>query len=257
MANALVRLGTLVIVLAACGSSSGPTTAATAPNAFRPDLVASCGAVVFPDPVRPDLPATALDDDAAGAIDQVRLVAEGEAAFFDDYEWFIADRTATSLVLFGTPLFPPPAGSPPYATASFARDGDVWRPEGWGQCRIEIDAPGFGSATWVLDPAIEPHPDATELNILINERDCASGQPPVGRDVVPVVALDADSVTITVLVEPVAGDSACPSNPWHKLTVDLGEPLGERVVRDGSQSPSLQRAWPPSQTSIDSFGREQ
>ncbi len=247
----------VTIFLAACSNGAGTTpTFPSTTLAPHLELTASCGAVVFDDPTRPEPPSTPLDADAQAALDQVLAVVRGEAAFFDEYDWLISERTDTTLVLFGTPRFEPPVDTPPYAVATFVREGDVWQPEGWGQCRIELDAPGFGNATWILDPDVEPHPDTTVLEILINEQDCASGEPPTGRDIVPVVATTMDTITITVLVEPVAGDAACPSNPWHRVTVELGEPLGERTLLDGHTLPPLERPWPPSPSSLDSFGRD-
>ncbi len=103
----------------------------------------------------------------------------------------------------------------------------------------------------MLDPDVEPDPASTELQVLINERDCASGQPPIGRGVLPVVVSDENRIVITVLVAPVAGSATCPSNPWHPVTIDLDEALGDRQILDGSTLPPVALPWPPTQPSLD------
>jgi hypothetical protein len=263
----------VIVMVVATGCDRGATTDTTSttpavsatsttvdpgtvdPGSGEPvELAAHCGAVELPVAASPVLPTDPLDADASAALESVRDVAAGEAAFFDEYEWFVADRAPERLVLFGVSLRSLPPNVPPYADASFRREADAWVPDGWGQCRIEVEAPGFGNAAWVLDA--EPDPQSAELFVTINERTCASGQPPVGRQVVPVVVAAADRVTITVLVEPVAGGADCPTNPWFPVVVDLGEPLGDRPLFDGSAIPPLERPWPPTPSSIDSFGSE-
>lgn len=261
----------LLVAVSACSSQGGEVTT-TSPDATTTtiggpdgptdpngslvdvDLTAGCGPVALPTPVV-ELPDEALDDDARAALDRVVEVVGGEAGFFAGYDWFIAEKSDRELVLFGQSVGPVGPGDPPYASAVFEfRDG-IWEPAGWGQCRIEVDAPGFGNAFWVLDG--EPRPGSTELLVQINERNCASGQPPVGRAIVPVITADAERVTITVLVEPVAGGAACPTNPWFPYVIDLGEALGDRVLYDGAVVPALERPWPATRSSIDSLGAEE
>lgn len=262
---------TLLVVLSACSSQDGDatttspdvttTTVADPDGSTDPDgslvdveLTARCGPIALPTPVV-ELPKEPLDDDALAALDRAVEVVGGEAGFFAGYDWFVAEKSDGELVLFGRPLGPVGPGDPPYADAVFELRDGLWEPAGWGQCRIEVNAPGFGNALWVLDG--EPHRDSTELLVQLNERNCASGQPPVGRPIVPVITADADRVTITVLVEPVAGGATCPTNPWFPYVVDLGEALGDRVLYDGALVPALERPWPPTRSSIDSLGAEE
>ena len=95
--------------------------------------------------------------------------------------------------------------------------------------------PNGGSHRAPLDPS------SSTLQIEIMERNCANGEPPVGREVVEVVDVTDEAITITVLVEPVPGLADCPSNPWHPVTVELGEPLGDRRLVDGSTIPPGER----------------
>lgn len=103
------------------------------------ELYASRGSVRFGD-LPPDpssfAPIAGWDD-----IDLAR--ADGEAGFFDRYDWFVADQTPDSLTLFGQPASENGV-DPPYASASFEWQDHRLVPVGWGQCRIELDAPGVG-----------------------------------------------------------------------------------------------------------------
>jgi hypothetical protein len=232
------RLGVVALALVV-GSCGGGTVG----EVGGPELKATCGAVELTGGLQAELPSTPLDDDALDAMDALRRFASEEASFLDGYEWFIAARTDSSLVLFGRASQKPPDGTPAYADVALERTVDGYRPTGWGQCRIEVSAPGYGNAVWRLDG--EPDPGTSALEIMINERACASGQPPVDRDVVPVVVADRERITITVLVEPARGDATCQSNPWYPVTVELEEPIGDRLLFDGSEVPLQERMWPP------------
>ena len=113
-----------------------------------------------------------------------------------------------------------------------------------GQCRIELEADGWGNARFILDPSVRPDPDSRTLSLLATEVNCAGGQLPVGRDVRAVVLDETETtVSIVILVEPLGG--TCPSNPPFEFQVDLGSPLGDRTILDASVYPPKERAWPP------------
>jgi hypothetical protein len=237
------------------GDGSAPVLSPPTTSDPEVRLEATCGSVRLEGGATPVLPSEPLDDEAQEAMASIGDVAPGEVGYLDGYEWFVAERGAESITLFGRSVDQTPPGQPPHAYASFDRTGDGFRPRGWGQCRIEVSAEGWGNAHWILDE--EPDAGSSQLAVLINERNCASGQAPIDREIVPVVVADVDRVTITVLVEPVSGDANCPSNPWHPVTVDLPEPLGNRPLLDGSEVPAIARPWPPTQSSLDSLGYEE
>ncbi len=211
-------------------------------------LSASCGRVRFrtvpPDPdVFPPIDGEieAIFDDLADHPVMVEM-----QFFLDSYDWFVADRTDDSITLFGRQADSVTEDlGPPSASMELENRDGLWLPAGFGQCRIELDAPGFGSADTVFDPDREPDPDSTELHLWINENNCANGQAPVDREVLPVVTETATSIEIVTLVEPVSGGATCPGNPWFPITVTLDRPLGERTVYDGHASPRLELSWPP------------
>ncbi|MGI9610125.1 MAG: hypothetical protein ACR2NL_07500 [Acidimicrobiia bacterium] len=156
------------------------------PTDHAPDangLRVSCGRVELGSPADVQLPDTPLNEAAAAALGEALGVIGGDAEMFSMYAWRVAVQEESRLVLFGRANDEAPASEVPYANAEFVLKDSGWSPTGWGQCHLVVDAPGFGNATIVLDPDIEPDPTSTELHVLINERSCASGQPPIGRDV--------------------------------------------------------------------------
>ena len=203
------------VVLLGCGSENADVSS---PTGLR--LEAHCGSVSF-DSVPPELDEfPPLDDDAQAALDELVNGPTGiEAVGFDvDYRWSIASRTDEELVLFGQGETTD-AGS---VTARFARQDDTWTPRSWGGCRVEIEADGYGPARLATESDQPLSADSTQLSLVINERDCASGEAPTDRDIVPVVTETSDAVSIVVLVETTRGDVECPGNPWHPIVITLG-----------------------------------
>jgi|GEM_PF-2111687 len=198
-------------------------------------LAATCSQVRFSS-VPPNLDEfPPIDADGLAALAELVGGETGvEAGGFDtDYKWTMAFRSDDELVLFGQ------SASGNLATASFdKREGD-WAPRGWGGCRVQVEAPGYGPATVAVDPDRPIDTAAVELGLLINEQTCASGQAPVDREVVPIITETAASVEITVLVESVRGGADCPSNPSHPITITLAEPLGDRTLVDTHTYPPV------------------
>lgn len=219
-----------MVLLVSCGSEEG---AGVSPSTA--DLEARCDSVVFESvpPVLDEFPP--LDADAQSAIDELVDGPTGvEAGGFDtDYRWSIASRTEQDLVLFGQGVTPE-AG---LADVRFARVDGEWTPRGWGGCRVQIQAEGFGPARLATESSELLLMDSTELSLVINERECASGQAPDDRDVIPVVTETDETVSIVVLVEWMTGDVNCQDNPWYPVTVTLDEPLGSRELIDAHEFP--------------------
>ncbi len=257
--RSLVLMAGLGMVVAACGlpapTGDGAVPSAPATSVPRdapgvspkdgaaPDLAAACG------PVPLDWPIGDLDaafDPFDGDIED--LVDDAARVEFDlsvSTGWSVVEETSTELVLFGQPDSST-TGEAHYRYALFELiDGD-WRAAGWGGCRIEVTAEGFGIATFELNPDNPPDAADTTLHVLATERACASGQVPSGREVVPVVVETSDAVEIIVLVEdPTGGLQTCPGNPAFPLSVELDAPLGNRMIRDAALYPVEDRPWPP------------
>jgi hypothetical protein len=84
-------------------------------------------------------------------------------------------------------------------------------------------------ANWRVDPAATLTPASEEIPIEVIERNCASGTSASGRIVVEVDETP-DSITLDVRVEQRSGAQDCQGNPITPHVVELGSPLGERVV---------------------------
>ena len=216
------------------------------------EVTMTCGAVAFSS-VPADLAEfPTVDDEAQAALDAAAAGPIGveAAGFVEGYQWFIASRTIDRMVLFGRAS--PVADSAELADFVFERADDEWVPAGFGGCQLSVSAVGLGPATMILDPDRRPDPAATELPVLIMERACASGAPPVDREIVPVVTETDSTVEVTVLVAPVKGAANCPGNPWHPISITLGAPLGDRAVFDASSQPPALRSWPPAESDLGS-----
>lgn len=184
---------------------------------------------------------------------------DGEARFFrefaDRYSWFVADQSSSTRLLFGEPNEPnegdspngdPLLGDSVYAYAYLELRNGRWAPRGWGDCRIELGADGWGNARFILDSTVRPDPQSSTLPVLATEVACAGGQAPWGREVRAVVVDETvEAVSIVILLEPPTGGQTCPSNPRFEFEVDLESPLGDRTVLDASVYPPLEREWSP------------
>jgi hypothetical protein len=241
-----------VVTVSCCGGTIGddasttvdrPSTTVfettTSVNATTGDLVGRCGTVVFPlsDPVV--LPNQALDDELLAVVESTF-----EESGIGDYEWFLAEQSDDAVFAFGRVTSD---GASSYADARLELRDGTWTVVEWGECHLEVSSPGYGNARWMLDPYSEPDPVSSSLAIQINEQACASGEAPVGREVLPVVVPEVDRVTITVLVvsQTTSSTLTCPGNPWFPVVVDLGAPWDGRALFDGSTVPAEPRSWPP------------
>jgi hypothetical protein len=92
-------------------------------------------------------------------------------------------------------------------------------------------------ARWAPAPDADVGPEVTTIPILVNEMECASGQSAEGRVLEPAVDYRDDAVVVTVRVIPLGGAQTCPGNPNTPASLELTEPLGERVLLDGGAIP--------------------
>lgn len=164
----------------------------------------------------------------------------GEGPYFEEfvssYDWYVADDGATTQVLFGEGRRS--RQDPPNAYASLEQRDGTWAPVGWGQCRMEVQAEGWGNARFRLDPAVPPSPGDDRIAVLATEMTCTGGRPPEGREVRSVVVGETEeTISVVILVEPPTGDQSCPGNPSFPYEIRLDAPLGDRAILDGSTYP--------------------
>jgi hypothetical protein len=128
------------------------------------------------------------------------------------------------------------------ATVTPASDGR-WEFFEGGSCPLHVRLPDeLGFATWRLDPAEPPAPEDLTITVLVTETACASGKPPLGRLLQPVVLATDDAVTIAIAVRRLPGSQDCPANPEVRAVIQLDESLGDRGLFDGSSFPAAPRS---------------
>jgi hypothetical protein len=84
-------------------------------------------------------------------------------------------------------------------------------------------------AQWQVDPAASLTAASREVPISVIERECASGRSASGRIEVKVDE-SVESITFDVRVKRRPGAQDCQGNPITPYVVELGSPLGERVI---------------------------
>lgn len=115
--------------------------------------------------------------------------------------------------------------------------------DAYGADRICIEAipiPGEDDAEVAGWAPVDPGaltPGTTSIPIEVMERGCAGGRPAEGRVATPEVDYREDAVVVTMRVIPVVGAATCPGNPPTPYTLELEEPLGDRVLLDGATDP--------------------
>lgn len=133
------------------------------------------------------------------------------------------------------------------ATVAFERDGDHWVRSGqaWERpCGPTVPlAPGFGRVEVNLDPESLPEPDSTLVRLLVTEQGCAGGREMGDALRGPQVRETDDAVLVAFAVVYTPGSNTCPGNPPTSVTIELSEPLGERMVLDGLY-------WPPQRVEV-------
>ncbi len=116
--------------------------------------------------------------------------------------------------------------------------GEPWMLVRAGSCALSRDPSPLAPADVALDPDSAPAASDSALSLLVTERACSSGRDAEGRVRLVDLEQTAEAVTVWVAVEPEEGAAGCPSNPPTPFTVDLDEPLGDRLILDGSLAAS-------------------
>lgn len=244
-----VLVAIVAVGVSACGDAAR-NTQAVPPS--EQSLMTSCGPVDIPGPDLLAFPREPLSAENQAALDSVLELGELETVIFAEVEWSLVSASRNELTFIGR-------GEEGHSYMKLARSGGEWRYTQAGTCSLTATAKGWSSVLWVLDPDVAPDSSSSELSILIVERECNSGQPPVGRDVETLVVPSPSQLRIHVFLEPrrtdLGFDQTCLSNPWYPVVIDLGEPLGDRTLLDGMEIPPIERSWPPTQSILRNFGR--
>jgi hypothetical protein len=251
----LTVLATAAVALAGCGgtdaprpgdgtggepgagaSGSGGTAAGgTAPATIR------CGDVAYdPDAFAQAPPASSLPEGPAGAVDDAGDPAVDLAAGWRVVR--VTDERAELLRELDEPLDLDDGDVRTHELRVVERitgatnvpDG-TWMLTAAGPCTPRVDLGNLGQAALTL--AATPSPDDRTVALHVHERACASGQAAEGRVELVTLEETSDEVRLLVGVRGLGGAQTCPSNPPTPFTVELGEPLGDRVVVDVATVP--------------------
>lgn len=87
-------------------------------------------------------------------------------------------------------------------------------------------------AVWYLPAGFVADPSATSIEVVVDAHGCASGVGPADRLAPPEVEVTDTQVRIAVSTYILKGPQTCPGHGTAPLVVDLGQPLGDRVLVD-------------------------
>lgn len=232
--------GLAVMLLAACGQGAGPVLAGGGESGRGDGATVDCGGSVYAAGALDDgPPASTLPAGPAGAVDDL-----GEPAFDPEQGWLVVHQSEDRVDLVRELAEPVDNGGGDVRTheslsleriggASNVPDG-TWLLTSAGPCAQRL----IGDIDMAADATLarQPVPEARALELLVQERECASGRDAEGRIQVDVEET-AEQVLLRIAVRPLGGAQNCPSNPATPFTVELSEPLGDREVVDGSLVP--------------------
>lgn len=234
----LVSVIGFTLMLTACSGLATPgSVEPSPPDAVDPEratMMVSCGGRPFPAEVLTAEGDVERDDHPAAAALRTLLADPNADDLLPQTGWRLAVSERDGAVYIADL----PGGDAPFAEVTVRNEEGVWRVEGYGHCRPTADVgPGLGLAEFRVGPGTELRPELTEIDVLVTERACNSGEDATGRIVDPAIIADAATVTVVFGVVPRPGNHTCPSNPETPFRLELREPLGERRLLDGAPVP--------------------
>ncbi len=169
---------------------------------------------------------------------------DGSPLELDDASaWFVVEESEQSLTILrnieeaGSAVAHAVDADHERITVSWVDAANVesgWFVTATGSCALTLDL-GDLSVPWVtLDPENPLDPASRQVHLLVTERSCNSGEDAEGRiDAVQIDERD-DRIDLVLGVRPRDGGQDCPMNPATPFVVTLHEPIGERLVINGT-----------------------
>ena len=235
MRRLTVPLFALTMVISACGA--GPISRATT-EPSEPTQT-NDGQTLIGCPGGPWFPRSALDSqiDLASSgrdeiVEAITPFLEGEEGqFWPQEDWKILHAGDDAVILVH--LEPPDSLS--FMTVT--RTAGSWNWSGaqtGGPCPLVVQmAEGLNTVEWRVDPDESPSPDSVSIRLVLNERECVSGQEIGDRLVGPEIVYTEGQVLVSFAAEPPPGDAFnCQGNPETPFALELDEPLGDRELID-------------------------
>lgn len=118
------------------------------------------------------------------------------------------------------------------------KTGQSWRWAGaqsGGSCPLVIEPPeGSNTVDWRVDEGEAIGPNSTTIRLILQERECVSGQEIGDRLIGPDIVFTETQVLVSFAAGPPPGDAfTCQGNPETPYVLDLDEALGNRELVDG------------------------
>jgi hypothetical protein len=234
---------TVALLLTGCGSTSTSVQGdgSDAPRVTGAVTVNCGGSVYDPTELADAPPASSLPDGPAGAVDDV-----GAPALDASQDWKVVYQSDDRVDLVRELDEPFDNGGGDIRThesrtlervtgASNVPDG-TWMLGAGAPCtqRLVTDDDLVDTDLSLADT---PSPGDTSVDLLVTERECASGHSADGRIELVELNETSEQVQLRVGVRPRDGDQSCQGNPPTPFTIDLGGPLGDREIVDASVVP--------------------
>lgn len=238
------------VLLTGCGAGTSADDPSTASEAAAPYVVTNGEVMVSCGDDEAGWPSSVLSEGVPGVLDDaaaVRIFDEilddpmwGEEAALGLFpggaqtDWRVLRAGDNTLTIgLGNWTEQGPRGKDS-RILELRRDGESWQPVGWGNCRLSPVLKEGNS--WVEMTAYEGDSSA-RLVAQVSERACASSRDPEPFLHEPLVVETEETVTIYWTSDTPEGNQDCAGNPSIDRVVQLEEPLGDRVVLDGSSYP--------------------
>jgi hypothetical protein len=234
---------TVALLLTGCGSNTTTVRidGGDVPRATDAATV-KCGGSVYDSAELADAPpSSSLPDGPAGAVDDV-----GAPAFDPSLDWKVVHQSEDRVHLVRELDEPFDNGGGDVRThesrtlervtgASTVPDG-TWMLMGRGPCaqRLVIDDDLVDTDVTL---AGTPSPRDMSIDLLVHERECASGHSAEGRIELVELHETTEQVQLRIRVRPRDGDQTCQGSPPTPFTIDLREPLRDREIVDASVVP--------------------
>jgi len=93
------------------------------------------------------------------------------------------------------------------------------------------EAEAGDTATWTVDVDDPPTAGSSSFTALVTRVGCGGGR--TGEVLRPEVGVTETEVVLTFTVAALEGPAPCPGNDAVPTVVDLGTPLGDRLLVDG------------------------
>ena len=143
-----------------------------------------------------------------------------------------------------TTLLAPSGGEIAFASATFERDGNGWKPGGWGDCTPRLVFEDKSVLRWAFDgSSYPPHAKATELTVLASDSQCSSGRDLEGL-IEPQVTYGRSRIEVVLTAPSLeTGKGAaytCIGTSPTEYVLELDEPVGDREVVDLSVYPAVE-----------------